>query len=98
MHNYIFEQRAVAEYKEALLWYMERSIKAAENFEIALLEKLNEICISPPLYGNTTGKFSETNLKKYPYSIIYFVEEEIQTVVVISVFHHKRNPKLKYKR
>jgi len=38
MYNYIFEQRAVIEYKEALLWYMERSINAAENFEIALLE------------------------------------------------------------
>ncbi len=98
MYSCIFEQRAVSEYKKALLWYLERSISAAEDFEIILMDKLKTICKNPEMYTSLSKKFRETSLKTYPYSIIYFVEEEIKTVVVISVFHHKRNPGLKYKR
>ncbi len=36
-----YQQRAIAEYEAAALWYKERSIQAAENFETAVDKKIN---------------------------------------------------------
>jgi plasmid stabilization system protein ParE len=55
------------------------------------------ICDDPLRYRSTYKKLRETSLKKYPYSIVYFVDEKEQLVVIASVYHHKRDPRRKYK-
>ena len=97
MYSYIFEPRAAIEYKEAILWYLEISLYAAENFDKLLKARIDEICLNPTLHNKTRKNYREAVVVKYPFSVIYFVEEEIRTVVIISIFHHKRNPKLKYR-
>lgn len=62
----IIRERASKEYLEAIAWYEQRSLQAAEN-------------------------------KKYPYNIIYFIDAEKQSVIITTLFHHKRNPKKKFK-
>ena len=96
IYNHIYEPRALLEYEEAVLWYRERSKQASENFELAINEKLHEICMNPTLYRNTKKYFREAFLKKYPFSIIYFIDEIFDTIVVTSIFHNSRNPKRKY--
>ncbi|MCD6013337.1 MAG: type toxin-antitoxin system RelE/ParE family toxin [Flavipsychrobacter sp.] len=97
-YRYIYDPRAITEYEEAIIWYSERSELVSENFVLAVNEKLDEICEHPTRYRNTKKYFRETFLKKYPYSIVYFVEEDAKTVVIVSIFHSSRNPKKKYKR
>lgn len=96
MYSYLFEPKAMLEYKDAILWYLERSVIAAENFEVALMNKLSEVCKNPTLYPVRKLQIRECTIKKYPYSILYFIEDQIRTVVVISIFHHNRNPDFKY--
>ena len=96
-HNYIYEPRALYEYEEAILWYLERSKQAGENFELAINEKLRKISSNPTLYRKTKKHFREASLNKYPYSIIYFVEEDINTIVIVSIFHNSRNPGKKFR-
>ena len=97
-YSYIYEPRALREYEEAILWYLERSKPAAKNFERAITEKMHAVCMHPKRYRNTKKYFRETFLKKYPYSIIYFIDDETTTVVVTSIFHSSRNPKKKYSK
>ena len=96
MHQFIFSPVALIEYKDAVVWYKERSSKAAENFVQQIQNKIDKICHSPFRYPKTYKHFRETPLRKYPYSIIYFFDEEKKLVVLTSVFHHKRNPRKKY--
>ena len=95
-YKYTFDPIAIDEYKQAVTWYGERSVSAMDNFILAVDEKIRNICLDPTFYRNVYKKSREISLKKFPYSIVYFINEEIKTVVITSVYHHKRNPKRKY--
>lgn len=95
-YQIIYTPVALAEYKDAIIWYDERSKTAAENFVKAVTEKIKTICQDPLRYRSLYKNFKETSLKKYPYCIVYFIDENEHTVIISSVYHHKRNPKKKY--
>ena len=97
-YRHIFSPAALAEYKEAVTWYQERSEMAAVNFVGAVSRKIKEICKDPERYRNTYKIFRETSLKKFPFSIIYFQDKEKKTVVLSSIFHHRKNPRRKYNK
>ena len=91
-----FRKRASEEYLDSLLWYKVRSIDAAENFILVINETLRNISLSPKKYKNTYNHFYEVRTKKFPFSIVYFIDEEIKAIVVLSIFHFKRNPRKKF--
>ncbi len=97
MYQYILEPRAQAEYENAIEWYTERSEQATLKFIESIDSTLNLICKQPHQSRNIYKNFHETSTKKYPFTIIYTVEEKIKTVVIFSIYHHKRSPKKKYK-
>jgi plasmid stabilization system protein ParE len=97
-YQHIYTPIALIEFKDAVTWYDLRSKKAAENFVIAVREKIKTICEKPLQYKSRYKYFRETSLKKYPFYIIYFIDDNKQTVIITSVYHHKRNPKNKYKK
>ena len=94
----VYQPGAIAEYEAAALWYKERSIQAAENFETAVNKKINILRTYPTQYRKTYKEFREIPLDKYPFNIIYLVDEVKMKVVISSLYHHKRNPKKKYKK
>ena len=46
-------------------------------------------------YGTKRKAFK---LQKYPYQLIYYIDQDRSTVVIVSLFHQKRNPSKKYKK
>jgi plasmid stabilization system protein ParE len=97
-YKYIFDPAAIDELEESLIWYGERSIKLADDFNEAVKNKIDDICRSPRQYRSSYKKYRETSLNKFPFSIVYLVNEEQGTIVITSIYHHKRNPKRKYKK
>ena len=97
IYAYIFEPNAAKEYEETLIWYEERSILAADNFIIAVQEGIKQACSDPFRYRNLYSNLREITLRKYPFNLIYYVNESKMEIVIVSVFHHKRNPKNKYR-
>lgn len=96
-YSYVYAFIAFEEYKEAVSWYLERSNKAAENFVNEINKKIAIICKDPLRYRNTYKEFRETSLRKYPYSIVYSLDEEKKQVVIVSIFHQKRSPRKKFR-
>ncbi|MBI1783272.1 MAG: type II toxin-antitoxin system RelE/ParE family toxin [Sphingobacteriales bacterium] len=94
----IYNPEALDEYKDAVSWYLERSDVAAEKFAAAINEKVKEICKDAYRYKTTYSFFKETSLKKFPFNIVYFIDENIKAVIISSIFHHRRNPKKKFKK
>ncbi len=92
-YTYIYDPAALKEYKQAITWYHERSNLASENFVKEVGEKIELICNNPLLYRNVYKYFRQTSLKKYPYSIVYFVNEVEKKIIISSVYHHKRSKK-----
>ena len=97
-YSIAYQPRALKEYEEAAAWYKERSIQAAENFDSGIKEKIDILRKAPTHYRKTYKEFREVQLYKYPFNIIYFVDEAKKLVVISSIFHHKRNPKTKYRK
>lgn len=97
-YRYIYDPVALVEYKEAIGWYKSRSIMAAENFLSEVTETITAICKDPFRFRNVYSVFRETSLKRYPYTIVYFVDEKKKRIIIVSVFHNKRNPAKKYRK
>jgi plasmid stabilization system protein ParE len=97
-YRHIYDPVAIVEYKEAVSWYKHRSIVAAENFVKEVTDKIIVICNYPSRFRNAYSVFRETALKKFPYTIVYFVDEKKKKVIVTSIFHNKRNPAKKYRK
>ena len=97
-YKYVFDPIAASEYENAFSWDQERSEMAADNLLVAIEESIKAICTDPYRYRNTYKNLRELALKKYPYYIIYFIDEDKKVVTITSLFHDKRNPKKKYKK
>src|SRR4051812_20965769 len=96
-YTYKFIPIALTEYKEAVEWYKEKSVIAAENFVADVNERIKEICIDPLRYRNTYKYFREVSLKKYPYYIVYFMDTATNIIIISSLYNHKRDPKKKFR-
>jgi len=95
-YQYVYEPAALDRFKNTILWYKKRSLKAAENFVLEVEERIKAICANPLRYRNPYKYFREAPLKKYPYSIIYFIDEEEKLIIISSIHHHKQHPRKKY--
>ena len=93
-----YQTRAIKEYEEAASWYKERSVQAAENFETEVKKKINILRNEPGRFRKTYKAFHEAKLDKYPFDIIYLVDETKIVVIISSIYHKKRNPKKKYRK
>lgn len=96
--HYILHESAQADYETSLKWYVDRSRQAAENFVTAVENGLQLICNNPTRWRNTYSHFYEINLKNYPFSIVYAIDEGQKMVIVTAIYHHKRNPRRKYRK
>lgn len=95
--RYALLESAQIEYEEALNWYLQRSILAAEDFIADFEQTIELIRANPYRWRNEYGPYHELVLKKFPYSIVYIIKSENRLVIVTAVYHAKRNPKKKYR-
>ncbi len=95
-YQYTFDPVAAREYEDALNWYEQKNIIAADNLIVAVQDAITAVCTNPNRYRNLHKNLRELTLKKYPYNLIYFIDENKKLITVISLYHHKRNPMGKY--
>ena len=96
MYNVVFKTEVALEVQEAYNWYYEIEENLAERF-LSVLDSFYDVIIKNPaqyqiIHKNKRSVF----IKDFLYQIIYSIFES--DVVVFSVFHTKRNPKIWKKR
>ncbi len=91
-----FRKRAAREYLEATAWYNKKSRKAAENFVKEVNILLDQIEKQPDFFRKGFKHFRQVKIYRFPYAIIYFIDDKMNRVVITSVFHQKRNPQSKF--
>ncbi len=98
VYKITLRKRAAKEYLEALIWYNEQGLLAAENFRKAVNEAFSKIEAKPDHYRNSYKHFHELKLSRYPFSLVYFIDKEKSTIVITTIFHQKRTPIKKYSK
>jgi len=93
-----YQEKAIREYEIAVQWYRLKSERAAINFEIAVNSRIALLRTSPGIFKKVYKQFHEISLEKYPFSIVYLIDIQQKVVIIFSFFHHKRNPKMKYRK
>ncbi|MFD0794987.1 type II toxin-antitoxin system RelE/ParE family toxin [Mucilaginibacter litoreus] len=98
MYNIEFEPKADAEYQHAYAWYEQRLPGLGERFERCSDRKISSISTTPLLYPAKKYDIRECKINDFPYLIIYKFYPQRQLILIISIFHTKRNPIKKLKR
>ncbi len=85
------QTEALLEIQEAFEWYEEQ--KAGLGF--LLIEEIENcyerLTEQPSYYGFLNSRFRRIKLSRFPYMLIFEIEEN--TVIINSIFHVKRKPK-----
>jgi toxin ParE1/3/4 len=87
----IISPRAQTEISEALEYYRIHSNVAAFVF-IQSLEKSYRILENNPFFRKRYKNIRGLNIKKFPHTLFYQIDEERKIVKVLSCFHSSRNP------
>ncbi len=97
-YSFIINEEAIDELKEAFLWYEEQQSGLGKEFRTEVYNKLSKVCNNPFHYKIPSKKFHEALIKRFPFLIVYFVDEKNELIIVTAIFHTSRNPKSKFKR
>jgi plasmid stabilization system protein ParE len=91
MPKVVLTREAVADVAEAMAWYRGRSLRAAEEFLLAVNMALARIEIQPTaqvIVDAGTGA-RRALLRKFPHRVLYVIDEG--KLVVFAVMHHRRD-------
>lgn len=96
--NIRFLKPAQEELDNAVEWYNQQS----QNLDIKFLNEVNislkRIAEYPYLCAEIDENIRRCLVKRFPYGLIYGVDEHQKVIVIIAVAHLHRHPKYWYKR
>lgn len=95
MYILILLEEAKQEWLDASIYYENKQKGLGLRFSEAVEEHLNIITQTPKHYKKIKKEYREILIKHFPFLIIYRIDEAKNKIVVVSVFHAKRNPKRK---
>ena len=92
----IFRPEAELDLSEAVNWYEEKVKGLGANFLLNVEAAIESILRTPeaftPIYKNTRRAL----VRKFPFGVHYLIDKD--KIIVLAVFHVKRNPKELKKR
>lgn len=90
MAKLIYAPEAKAEIKEATQYYEGCREGLGQAFLLEIESTIKRISQSPLMWRKISGQFRRCLIKRFPYGIIYSVEED--EIFVAAVMHLKRKP------
>jgi len=90
MAELVIASPAEREYAEALCWYADRSITAAERFEAEFQRALESVASTPDRYPICDDRHRFFLMRRFPYQLIY--RHGVDRVTVVAVAHTSRKP------
>lgn len=97
-NSIILSSGAKIEIDESFQWYEERLEGLGKRFIEFIDKAFQLIAQTPERFPIKSGSYREFVVNKFPYVIIYEFVEAQKSIIVLHVFHTKRNPKRKYRR
>lgn len=91
-HNYtsVFSSRAQRELIVSFDWYEEQQTGLGDSFIENVLAKVKLIEQYPMLYSVKSNIYREATIVKFPFVIVYSVNNRKRRITIVSVFHTSR--------
>ena len=87
----IIRPEAEADIQDAFLWYEQQRNGLGNDFLLCVEEALSIIRRNPEMYPRVHKNVYRSLIRRFPYGVFYIIEED--RIVILAVFHAKRNPK-----
>jgi toxin ParE1/3/4 len=88
--TYEFHPEARIEYFEAITYYEERQRGLGARFTIEIENTVQRVLESPFRWQQVEGDIRRCLAHKFPYGILYAVEE--RRIFILAIMHHSREP------
>ncbi len=89
-YTFIIRPEAENDLEAAYDWYERQKEGLGKEFLRCVDAAVSLITRSPQMYSNIHKNIRRALIRRFPYGIFYLVEE--QRIIVLAVFHVKRNP------
>ncbi|UUF12145.1 MULTISPECIES: type II toxin-antitoxin system RelE/ParE family toxin [Flavobacterium] len=89
--NIVIEPRALVDIQEAIDYYESKQNGLGEYFYQVIDEHLDTLSENP-FFEIRYKDYRGLPTKKFPFIIFYFIDENVKTVYVMSVFNTSLNP------
>ena len=96
MAEIFVSKKAQKEIEQSFGWYERANSTIADIFLKDINDKFNEISSHPLRYSIKKDPYRVSVLKRFPFSIVYKYFPSKNVVLIIAVFHFKRNSKKKF--
>jgi plasmid stabilization system protein ParE len=87
----VFRPEVREELDQAYHWYESQQLGLGDEFLDCVDKLLNQICQMPESYAVIHRDVRRSVLQRFPYAVYYRIISS--RVVVIAIFHARRNPK-----
>lgn len=88
------EPEALADIQEITDWYNEAQTGLGRRFRNAAIKQINSLNKEPQIYAIRYKEIRCMVIKKFPYMVHFFINDENNTVQVLAVISTDRNPKI----
>lgn len=88
--TYSFHPEAQAEFRQATLYYFEKSPSLASAFYSEIESTIEKIIKDPFLYREIDEDIRRCLTKRFPYAILYTIEDH--NILILAVMHCSREP------
>ena len=88
----VIEPRAIIDIQDAVDYYDSRQVGLGEYFYDTLDEHINSLTNNPH-YQIKYKDYHSLPIKKFPFLLLFYIDEENKTVFILSVFNTSMNPK-----
>ena len=90
-YRIIFRKKAESHVVDIREWYEKQKSGLGDEFFLSIEASLFAIERNPFLYQLRFKNIRCASIQRFPYGIYYIIDQN--TIVILSVFHFKRNPK-----
>ncbi|MEO6908660.1 MAG: type II toxin-antitoxin system RelE/ParE family toxin [Abditibacteriaceae bacterium] len=93
MQRLIIQPVAKEEINDAYRWYSMRSLLLSDQFLHEVGFCLDSIMHESLRFPKVRGEVRKAILHKFPYSVYFVIDEELEQIVVVACFHSRRDPR-----
>lgn len=97
-YSIILHPEAIKELQNAYEWYEQVQTGLGDKFLKAVENSIQSIEFQPESFSKKKKQYREIVVDNFPYVIIFEIFKKAKEVFILSIFHTKRNPSIKYKR
>lgn len=88
------EPEALADIQEITYWYNEAQSGLGKRFQKTTIKHINSLNKDPQVYAIRYKEIRCVLVKKFPYMVHFYINDENNTVEVLAVISTDRNPKV----